>query len=179
MQNSDNYGLLVNSNTTLHRRYFKEMCRLLGIKVIYRAPYSGKHYTTYAEVESNYQPPLVTFCIFEDHPSQQTLKKLGWVAELQDSSSVIHVPYDLPDLQQGALFVVPSALDNAKGRLFRVIKISTIMIYPSSVSCEIAPEYEDTLVKTETDDFTNRSFTLLNQESDDLFEYPKIDMWGG
>lgn len=171
MQDNDNYGLLVNSNTTLHRRYFNEMARLLGIRVIYRAPTPGKHYTTYAEIESNYQEPKLEYCIFEDHPSQQTLKKLGWASELQEGSSIIHVRYDLEDLQQGALFVVPSGLDKAKGRLFRVIKISNIMVFPSSLSCEIAPEYEDTLVKTTIEDYSNSSFNLLNQEKDDMFEY--------
>ena len=171
MQDNDNYGLLVNSNTTLHRRYFNEMARLLGIKVIYRAPTPGKHYTTYAEIESNYQEPKLEYCIFEDHPSQQTLKKLGWVSELQEGSSIIHVRYDLEDLQQGALFVIPSGLDKTKGRLFRVIKISNIMIFPSSLSCEIAPEYEDTLVKTTIEDYSNSSFNLLNQEKDEMFEY--------
>jgi len=171
MQDNDNYGLLVNSNTTLHRRYFNEMARLLGIKVIYRAPTPGKHYTTYAEIESNYQEPKLEYCIFEDHPSQQTLKKLGWVSELQEGSSIIHVRYDLEDLQQGALFVVPSGLDKTKGRLFRVIKISSIMVFPSSLSCEIAPEYEDTLVKTTIEDHSKSSFNLLNQEKDDMFEY--------
>lgn len=174
----ENYGLLVNSNTTLHRMYFKEMAKLLGIRVIYRAPAKDKHYTTYAEIESNYQKPMLEYCIFEDHPSQQTLKKLGWVSELQDTSSIIHVRYDLPDLQQGALFVVPGGLDNSEGRLFRVIKISNIMIFPSSVACEIVPEYEDTLVKTEIEDYSNSSFNLLNQEDDSMFEYPTFNEEG-
>ena len=64
------------------------------------------------------------------------------MAELQEGSSVIHVPYDLPDLQVDALFEVPSGLDDGKGRLFRVISMSNIMIYPASISCEIALEYE-------------------------------------
>lgn len=172
IQDNDNYGLLVNSNTTLHRRYFNEMARLLGIKVIYRAPTPGKHYTTYAEIESNYQEPTIEYCIFEDHPSQQTLKKLGWVSELQEGSSIIHVRYDLPDIQQGALFIIPSGLDKTKGRLFRVIKMSNIMVFPSSISCEIAPEYEDTLTKSTIEDYSKSSFNLLNQESDSMFEYP-------
>ena len=52
------------------------MSRLIGIKVIYRAPRKDKQYTTYAEVDSNYQEPLVTYCIFNEHPDQKTLKKM-------------------------------------------------------------------------------------------------------
>lgn len=53
------------------------MTSLIGINVVYRAPQKDKHYTTYAEIESNYQKPEVVGCIFEEHPEQQTLKKLG------------------------------------------------------------------------------------------------------
>ena len=44
------YGLLLNNDIKLHRGYFDEMIRLLGIQVIYRAPLPDKHYTTYAEI---------------------------------------------------------------------------------------------------------------------------------
>ena len=45
------------------------MCKLIGIYVIYRAPYPGKHWTTYAELETNYDKPIQVGCIFDDHPT--------------------------------------------------------------------------------------------------------------
>ena len=102
----------------------------------------NKTYDKYADLQTGYKPEILVGCLFEEHPDQKSLKKAGWVAELQEGSSIIHVPYDLPDLQAGALFEVPSGLDNGKGRLFRVISLSNIMIYPASISCEIALEYE-------------------------------------
>lgn len=164
--NSD-YGLLINNNTKLHRRYFDEMARLLGIKVIYRAPKASKTYTTYSEIESNYEPPKPVFCIFDEHPNQQTLKKLGWMSELQEAPSLISVSYDLEGLQQGALFIVPSAIEEAPGRLFRVTKIATTMIYPASITCEIVPEYIDTY-EPALSTFKNSSFNLLNDEDEGL-----------
>lgn len=163
------YGLLLNNDIKLHRGYFDEMIRLLGIQVIYRAPLPDKHYTTYAEIESNYAEPVLVGCIFDEHPTQQTLKKMGWVAELQQNSSFIHVPYDLPNLQQGALFIVPSGLDNAKGRLFRVVSMSTSMVYPASITCEIVPEYENTYVPETNDDYTHSTDNLLNEEQETMF----------
>lgn len=157
------YGLLLNQDIKLNRFYFKEMCRLIGINVIYRSPKKDKHYTTYAEIKSNYNDPILVSCIFDEHPTQQTLKKMGWVSELQESSSIIHVPYDLPNIQEGALFIIPSGLDQAKGRLFRLVKISNIMIYPASLSCEIVPEYENTYQEAQND-FTDSSFNLLREE---------------
>lgn len=141
------------------------MVRLLGIYVLYREPLPGKHYTEYAELESEYKAPLKVGCIFDEHPDQQTLRKLGWMSELDSSSSIIHVDYDLPGLQQGALFIVPSAFDNTKGRIFRVTKLfAKNMIYPASIACEIVPEYIDTLDKETINDYSHSDFNLVNEE---------------
>lgn len=163
----ENYGLLLNDNIKINRMYFKQMLKLLGINVIYRAPRKNKSWTTYGEIDSNYQEPISTSCIFDQHPDQKTMKKLGWVAELQENASLISVPYDLPDIQVGALFIIPSGIDNSEGRLFRVSEMSTIMIYPASITCQIVPEYEDNFDKS-LYDHTNNSFNLLNEEGDGL-----------
>lgn len=138
------YGQLLHGDIKIHRQYFREMCKLLGIYVLYRAPKKGKSYTTYGEIDSNYEEPKLIGCIFEDHPNQQTLRKLGWMSELQDNSSIIHVDYDLEGLQQGALFIIPSGLDDGKGRLFRIVKMVNSIVYPAAITCEIVPEYIDT-----------------------------------
>ena len=157
------YGKLLNSDIKLHRKYFDEMVKLLGIQVIYRAPRPDRHWTTYSEVESNYQKPILVGCLFEEHPTQSTMKKRGWVSELQENSSLIDIPYDTPDIQVGALFIVPSGLDDGKGRLFRCIKLTNSIVYPAAVTCEIVPEYENTYVESSRD-FTHSSFNLLNEE---------------
>ena len=137
------YGFLLNKqNIQLHRSYFKEMVKLLGINCKYRAPLFNKENDIHGDLNTNYKPEIIVGCLFEEHPDQKSLKKAGWVAELQEGSSMIHVPYDLPGLQVGALFEVPSGLDDGKGRLFRVISMSNIMVYPASIACEIALEYE-------------------------------------
>lgn len=137
------YGMLTHADAKIWRQYFREMVKLLGIRVLYRAPKIDKSYTTYREIESNYEEPILIGCIFDEHPTQQTLKKIGWVSELNENSSFIHVDYDLPGLQQGALFIVPSGLDDGKGRVFRVVKMVNEIVYPSSITCEIVPEYTD------------------------------------
>ena len=140
--NNNDYGLLLSKkDITLYRMWFKQMLKLHGINCKYRAPHN-KQYDARGDLQSGYKPEIVVGCLFEEHPNQKSLKKAGWVAELQEGSSMIHVPYDLPDLQVGALFEVPSGLDNSKGRVFRVISMSNIMIYPASIACELALEYE-------------------------------------
>lgn len=162
------YGLLLSPDIKLHRRYFEEMTKLLGITVIYRALKPNCSYTTYAEIEANYEKSIPVGCIFTEHPDQKTLKKMGWVSELQEGASIIHVPYDLKGIQRGCLFIVPSGLDNAEGRVFRVTKLSNSIVYPASISCEIVPEYEDTY-EPELNSFHNTSFNLLNEEEDNAF----------
>lgn len=165
--NEPKYGLLLNNNAKLYRGYFNEMVSLIGVQVIYRSPKKDKHWTTYAEIDSNYNPPIIVGCIFDEHPTIKTLKKMGWVSELQPNSSIIHVPYDTPNLQVGALFIIPSGIDNTKGRVFRVVSMETIFVYPASVALEIVPEYEndfnDSLLNHK-----NNSFNLLTEEEDNL-----------
>lgn len=160
------YGILISPDIKLHRHYFSEMCKLLGIKVIYRAPKPNKHYTNFTEIESNFQSPEPVMCIFEEHPTQKTMKKLGWDSELQTEESIISVPYDLHDLQVGALFIVPSGIDNTKGRLFRVTELSVGIVYPASVTCRLVPEWEDSYSPTQNE-FKHTSFNLLNNEDNE------------
>ncbi len=158
------YGFLLSPDIKIYRKYFEEMVKLMGIQVVYYAPRPGKRYTTYDEVKDNYQQPEVVGVIFEDHPDQKSMKKMGWAAELQESSSLIHVPYDLHDIQKDALFAIPSGLDHTKGRLFRVTQLTNTMVYPASIACEIVPEYENTLPSSKIVDQTHYDFNLLREE---------------
>lgn len=167
LENNNNYGLLLDEqNMKLHRKYFEEMCNLIGIKVLYYIPREDKHWTTYSEIKSNFYNPILVGCIFEDHPNQYTMKKLGWDAELQENASLISVPYDLEKLQVGSIFIVPSGIDNSKGRVFRVVSMRNLMVYPSSITCEIVPEYENTF-SSDQHDFKHSGFNLLKDESED------------
>lgn len=159
------YGRLLSPDAKIHRQYFNELVKLWGIQVFYRAPLPNKRYTGYTEIESNYYPPIQIGCIFHEHPDQATLKKIGWVAELQQDSSLIDVPYDTPDLQQGALFFLPGGLDCAESRLFRVVSMRNSMVYPTAITCELVPEFQDNFV-SDSYNFKNADFNLLTEEED-------------
>lgn len=163
-------GLLLNpTNIKLQRKYFKEMTKLKGLQVIYRAPRENKHYNGYGELDSFYYEPIVVGCIYDEHPNQKTTRKLGWAVELDEGTSIIHVPYDLPGIQNGALFIVPSGLDKAEGRLFRVIDMSNVSMYPASIACRIEPVYENTFEQSQFDHSDN-NFNLLADDEDDSNE---------
>lgn len=161
MDNKDTGYLLNKQNIILHRQWFKQMCKLLGIKVMYLAPRADKTYNGYGELNSFYMDPVEVDCIFDEHPNQKSMKKLGWNAELQDNPIVIHVPYDLKGLQAGALFIVPPGLDDAEPRTFRVIQLSNIAVYPASISCELALEWKNDQARSEVTNFKNSNFNVL------------------
>lgn len=161
-KNNNKYGSLLHPEMKIHRQYFREMCKLIGIYVLFRAPKEdGCKYTTYGEIDTHYEEPKLVGCIFDDHPNQQTLKKLGWMSELDGNSSLIHVDYDLEGLQQGALFIIPSGLDDGKGRLFRVVKMTNSAVYPSSITCEIVPEYIDNFNEVTDYGFNSDDLNIL------------------
>lgn len=76
-------------------------------------------------------------------------------------------PYDVPDIQVGCLVLIPSGLDNAPPRLFRISRMSNIMIYPTSITCELVPEYVDSLPKSQIEDFRTTSMNVLAKDVDD------------
>lgn len=169
MLKPQDYGILLNDNIKLHRTWFKQMTRLIGIICNYKAPLKNTDFDQYGDLRAQYpKQGEPVGCIFQDHPDQKTLKKMGWVAELQEGSSIIHVPYDLHDLQIGCLFEIPSGLDNAAPRIFRVISMQNIMVYPASIACEIAPEYENIDEPVIHNNFTSATLPLLvdNEEDD-------------
>ena len=162
MNNKDTGLILNENNIKLQRFYFNQAVKLVGINVIYRAPIEGKKWDNFGEFDSYFQEPEIVGCLFHQHPDQKTLKKIGWVAELNESSSLIEVPYNLKDLQVGSLFIVPSGLDDAKGRVFKVISMTNAAVYPVSITCEIAPVYETTIDKETRQHIDNNMNILLD-----------------
>ena len=157
-------GLLLNKeDIELHRKYFEEMVSLLGIICLYRKPKMTDR-DLYGEIDALYEQPIPVGCIFDEHPTVWTMKKLGWNSELNDSMSVIHVPYDLDGLKRGALFIVPSALDKSQGRVFKVYRMSTTMVYPASIACEIGPVFESEFEKSTKENYQASGFTLVREE---------------
>ena len=166
MTNNDIGILYRESDIKLHRQYFEQMLKMIGIKVLHYAPLPGKRYSTYAELKTNYEEPVVTGCIFNEHPDQKTMKKLGWNSERTESISAISVPYDLPNIQAGSLFALPGGIDNSQARLFRVVEMSNIMLYPASITCMLVPEWKNTAKESQIVEFKNNDFNLLKEEED-------------
>lgn len=165
---SSDYGLLISPDIKLHRAYFKEMTRLHGIKTMYKYPIDGTQLDVRGDVVNKYSSENEVWCILQEYPDQKTLKKMGWAAEFNDGNCIMHVPYDLEHLQVGCLFTLPSAIEGAPARQFRVVQLSSIMIYPASFAVEVGVEYinidEPILHEKDTGDGEN---LLIEIEGDD------------
>ena len=169
MEQKDTGILISEKNLKLHRFYFKQAVRLIGVNVKYRAPRKGKKYNGYGELDTFFVDPIDVGIIFEEHPNIWTMRKLGWDSELQEGESLVHVPYDLKDLQSGGMFEVPSGLDDSQPRRFRILKMRTSLIYPSEVVCHIAPLFTSTYDAT-SNNYSGGNFNLLkdgDEEEDD------------
>lgn len=171
MENFDTGILLNKRNIELNRLYFKQMVKLIGINVLYRAPREeNKDYDLHGELDALYYEPEVVGCIYNEHTDQKTMKKLGWNAEREDSTPVIHVPYDLKGIQAGALFIIPSGLDNTQGRVFKVLDMSYIPVYPATIACKLGPVMENEFERSQLQDFRISDFNLLNNEEEKDYE---------
>ena len=80
---------------------------------------------------------------------------------------MVNFPYNTPDIEVGCIVMIPSGLDNAPPRMFRIARMSTIMIYPASIACECVPEFENVLPKSQVEDFRNSSTNILMRDVDD------------
>lgn len=113
---------------------------------------------------------------------------------MADANVLIHVPYEIHSsedphkilpLQAGCLFILPSGNDIPadpdpsgsennklehdirKYRIFRVLRISNIAVYPASVTCELGPIYYNRMPVNEVEDFSHSNFNVLGDESDE------------
>ena len=168
MEQKDTGILLNEKNLKLNRFYFKQALKLRGIRVLYRVPRKErKTYDIHGELDADYTEPIVVGCIYNEHTDQKTMKKLGWNAEREETTPVIHVAYDTPDLQAGCLFEIPSGLDNAEARVFKVLDLSNIPIYPASIACKLGPVLKSEVEHSQVINFEQTNFNVLNEEDED------------
>ena len=140
---------LIKQDALMFRSYFKEMLRKYGIDGMYfQVDEATKSYNESGELSCKHLDPIPCQMIFDQVPTVGTLKKLGWVNELDKSQPLIHIDFDTPGIQPGACFNIEDPLRPGKGSLFRVTKSSVGIIYPMCVTCQIVAVLGDIPEKT-------------------------------
>lgn len=161
---------LLQNDLEIQRYYFNDACDFYGISARYYQVKPGMRWTVAGEMKANFYDPVRTKLIFDQVPKVSTLKKLGWVTELdQDSHPLVHLQFDLSGLQVGCVIEIKDPLTVDKGRLFRITKMSTGIIYPASVTCQLVP-----IVGTNPEETTDpyegkRSVFLDKKEQEDVY----------
>lgn len=149
-------GLLVTRDVLMQRKYFKEMCKLVGISCAYQWV-TKKEFTIHSEKNFEYSQPIRMDIILNENPTIDTLNTYGWLSELGDTLPLIaHLPFDTPELIIGCRITLATVEGTARPRIFDITKIGSNMEYPESYTVALAPAL---------DQFPQRNqYTLVNNE---------------
>ena len=156
-------GFLTDKDATTYRQWFKEMAYLRGIPVLYRYPIKVDP-TIHAEMLTEMSEPIEMDIIFETNPRTAVLKQIKWVSEFPNDKPYIAIlPFDAPNLQvECTLSIRPIDSLNETYRDFRITSINTILEYPDSWTCTLAPIF-DTKEGTPKNDYSNSNFNYIDE----------------
>lgn len=128
---------LIQSDAKIFKKYANECLDALGIPSLFYQIKPGKEYSAQGELGGCYYDPIRTKVIFDQAPNVRTLKKLGWVTETDTQQPLVHCKFDLPGIENGCLFSIKDPLAKSSGRLFRITKMTTSVLYPAMLTCQI------------------------------------------
>lgn len=149
-------GLLNREDAVIFRQYFSEMCKLIGQSIGYQY-ITKREMTIHSEDNNEYSNILRINALFDQNPSINTLNKLGWVSELNETKPlIINLPYDTPELTVGARVHIETVDGVNRARLFKITKIVSDLEYPDAFTCMLAPIFDQTPQKNQ--------YTLVNSE---------------
>lgn len=135
-------GMLTKADSTIFRSWFKEMAKLLGIRVIYQYPIDMQ-FTMYAEENpKGFSEEILMDIIFEENPKITTLRKYGWVSEIPDDKPYLaQLPFDAKNLCKGCRVSIIPPLPLAEKRVFVITDIQSNLQFPDSWMCKLAPVF--------------------------------------
>jgi hypothetical protein len=107
--------------------------------------------------------------IFEGSPKASTFKKLGWAVEnVRDLPFLLHLPWSTKNLQRGCIVTFSGALSGVPARTFLVTELTTALILPSKITCQITPLRGDKLpvqeTRTEKKEKTQTPYQFLKED---------------
>lgn len=153
---------IIQNDAKIFKYYADEALDLYGIPCQYFQCKPGKSFTTLGEMKSCYYDAVWTKVIFDQAPNVKTLRKLGWVTELDEQQPIVHVKFDLPGIEIGCLFNIKDPLRVDKGRMFRITKMSVGILYPATLTCQLAAIVGDDIEET-TNPYDGNESIFLNK----------------
>lgn len=144
------------------RRQFKETVLQLGVLFKYQYPL-GNNLDDFAQpAPDGYSKELDVYGIFDGEPKLKTYRNLGWVVEKNDNLPfLIHIPFDTEHIQRGALFKIDGQFTGIEARVFQVTELTTGLVCPDHIVCQIVPLVGNTPPKTAE---SRREVAIKNKE---------------
>ena len=107
--------------------------------------------------------PIDMDIIFETNPKTAVLKQIKWVSEFPNDKPYIAIlPYDAPNLcTECTIAIHPIDNLNETPREFKITSINTILEFPESWTCTVAPIF-DTLPDTPKNDYDSSNFNYID-----------------
>lgn len=157
-------GTLIQKDAKLFRGWFKEMAKLIGIRVLYQYMHTDKSFDVHGALKGTYSDPENLDIIFIEYPDQKTLKKLGWYSEDKEQRPIMaQLPYDTPNLQSGCRILIPYGVTEVDYKTFRITEIKTIPTMPDSYYVKLAPEFASIFSET-LSDYSDSDFNMISGE---------------
>lgn len=156
-------GILKQHDATHFRNYFKEMAKLLGIRVIYQYPID-MNFSLYAEEDpKGFSEEYNMDIIFEENPKITTLRKYGWVSELPDDKPYLaQLPFDAKNLCKGCRISIIPPLPLADKRVFVITDIQSNLEFPDSWMCKLAPVFFNKTPEKKLDEYKDKNNVFMN-----------------
>ena len=150
-------GLLNRQDSKIFRKYFSEMCNLIGISVGYQYV-KKQNLTIHSEDNSELSTPIRIDVLFDENPTVDTLNRLGWVSEINTDQKpiIINMPYNTPHLTVNARVHIESIDGVNRPRVFRITAIASDLEYPDAYTCSAVPVFDQYVQKNQ--------YTLINTE---------------
>lgn len=133
--------------------YLREQfnCTVMQLGVLFKYQYPlGNNLDDFNQpAPDGYSKEYDVYGIFDGEPKLKTYKNLGWVVEKGDNLPfLIHVPFNTPHIQKNALFTIDGQLTGIKPRIFQVTELTTGLVCPDHIVCQIVPLVGNTRPKT-------------------------------
>lgn len=156
-------GLLIKNDANIYKSFFKEMSKLIGIKVLYQYIIDNDYSIHSESVNEKLSEPIELDIIFHENPKVSTLRKLGWLSEKKDDKPyIIQVPHDTPNLRRGCQILIQADMEYSEPRRFRITEISSILEYPDSYLCKVAPEFNKE-INDKSKDYSDSNYNFIKR----------------
>lgn len=155
-------SLIVPKEVIYLRAQFKNAVVQLGVPFGYRYPLNNAVDQNNQPAPDGYSTESEVYGIFDGEPKLKTYRNLGWVVEKGDNPPfLIHIPFDTPHIQKGCLFEIKGQITSIESRLFQVTELTTALVCPDHIVCQIVPLVGNTAPKTAE---TRRDIAKKNSE---------------